>query len=106
VPSQDWIVVRSSGLSSVNRPASSGKVSSPRREATLTVECSTRTSKVLPVRTVATTFLTSSARSIERTPVSWELVVGEQERRVLGREEMIGDRIADGRTGHGRGTFS
>jgi hypothetical protein len=43
-----------------------------RPEATLTIECPTRTSKVLIVRTVEATFLTSSARSIERTPASWE----------------------------------
>jgi hypothetical protein len=34
------------------------------------------------------------------------LEVDEQERRVLRGKEMIGERVADGGTGHGSGTFS
>jgi hypothetical protein len=34
------------------------------------------------------------------------LVVDEQERCVLGREEMVGERVAYGRAGHGSLTFS
>ena len=39
--SQELTVVRSSGLSSLSRSASSGRVGFPRPEATLTVECTT-----------------------------------------------------------------
>src|SRR5258708_11115649 len=49
-----------------------GGVGCSRPVATLTVECRTRTSKVLMVLTVETAFLTSSARSIERAPASCE----------------------------------
>ena len=70
--SQELTVVRSSGLSSVSRPASSGRVGFPWPEATLTVECTTGTPKVLMVLTVETAFLTSSAGSIERIVASCE----------------------------------
>jgi hypothetical protein len=43
-------------------------------------------------------------------PVAWTALLGlevdEQERRVLRGKEMIGERIVDGGTGHGSGTFS
>jgi hypothetical protein len=68
--SQELIVVRSSGLSSVSRPASSGSVGCSRPLVTLTVECTTGTPDVLTILTVETAFLTSSARSIERTATS------------------------------------
>jgi hypothetical protein len=68
--SQELVVVRSSGLSAVSRSASSGRVGCPRPEATLMVECTTGTSKVLMVLTVETAFLTRRSRSIERTPAS------------------------------------
>jgi hypothetical protein len=58
---------------------------------------------VLTVET--TTFLTSSARSIERTRPAARAVTDEQQRRVLGREEMVGQWVAPG-TGHVSGTFS
>jgi hypothetical protein len=58
--SQELTVVRSSGLSSVSRPASSGRVG-PWPAATLTVECTTGTSKVLMVLTVETAFFIRSA---------------------------------------------
>jgi hypothetical protein len=63
-------VVRSSGLSSPSRPASSGTVGCPWLEATLTVECTTGTPKVLIVLTVVTAFLTTSPESIERIVAS------------------------------------
>jgi hypothetical protein len=47
---------------------------------------------VLTVET--TTFLTSSARSIERTRPAARAVADEQQRRVLGREEMVGQWVA------------
>ena len=68
--SQELVVVRSSGLSSASRSASSGRVGWPRPEATLMVECTTGTSKVLMVLTVETEFLTRRSRSIERTAPS------------------------------------
>jgi len=70
--SQELVVVRSSGLSSVSRSASSGSVGPPRPVATLMVECTTGTPKALMVLTVETAFLSSSSRSIEWTPASCE----------------------------------
>src|SRR5580658_8912510 len=54
--SQELTVVRSSGLSSASRSASSGRVGCPRPEATLTVECTTGIPKVLTVLTVDAAF--------------------------------------------------
>ena len=50
-----------SGLSSSSRTASSARVGFPRPEATLTVECTTGTPKVLMVLTVETAFLSRSS---------------------------------------------
>ena len=58
---QELTVVRSSGLSSSSRSASSGSVGCPRPDATLTVECTTGTPNVLMVLTVETAFLSRSA---------------------------------------------
>jgi hypothetical protein len=59
---------------------------------------------VLTVET--TTFLTSSARSIERTRPAARAVADEQQRRVLGREEMVGQWVAHRALVMGSGTFS
>lgn len=59
VSSHEFTVVRSSGLSFSSRPASPGIVGCPWPEATLTVECTTGTPKVLIVLTADTAFLTS-----------------------------------------------
>ena len=55
--SQELTVVRSSGLSPASRAASSGSVGPPWPDATLTVECTTGTPKVLIVLTVETAFV-------------------------------------------------
>ena len=59
------------------------------------------------VLTVETAFLTRSVAIHRADPGQLGgLVVDEQERRVLRRDEMVGERVADGRAGHGSGTFS
>jgi hypothetical protein len=47
-------------------------VGCPRPEATLTVQCTTGTAKVLMALTVETAFLSRRSRSIEWTAASWE----------------------------------
>jgi hypothetical protein len=64
-------VVRSSGLSSASRSASSGRVG-PWPLATLTVEWTVGIPKVLMVLTVETAFFMRSAASIERIVASCE----------------------------------
>ena len=65
-------MVRSSGLSSASKLASSGTVGPRPLATTLTVECTTGTPKVLMVLTVETAFFSSSAGSIERIVPSCE----------------------------------
>src|SRR6266496_2812101 len=103
--SQELTVIRSSGLSSVSRPASSGRVG-PWPEATLTVECTTGTPEGLDGPDGRDGVL-DQERVIHRADRGQlcGLVVDEQERCVLRGEEMVGERVAHGRTGHESGTF-
>ena len=104
--SQELTVVRSSGLSSSSRPASSASVGCPWPEATLTVECTTGTPNALMVLTVETAFF-EQERRIHRADRGQlrGLVVDEQECCVFRREEMVGERVADWGAGHGSGSF-
>jgi hypothetical protein len=104
--SQELVVVRSSGLSSVSRSASSGRVGCPRPVATLM--SSARPDFEGLDGADGRDGVLDQERAVHR-PDSGQLgglVVDEQERCVLRRDEMVGDRVAHGRAGHGSLTFS
>src|SRR6266536_5693580 len=99
--SQELTVIRSSGLSSVSRPASSGRVG-PWPEATLTVECTTGTPEGLDGPDGRDGVL-DQERVIHRADRGQlcGLVVDEQECGVFRRDEMGGRGVGRGGGGGG-----
>ncbi len=105
--SQELTVVRSSGLSSVSRPASSGRVGCPLAGGDVDGRVHDRDPEGLDGLDRRDSVL-EQERVIHRADRGQlcGLVVDEQERRILRRNEMVGERVAYRGTGHGSGTFS
>src|SRR5258708_2066580 len=102
--SQELRPVRSIAGESSSSSASSGTVGCCDPDATFTVEWTIGTPKAFAVLTVETMFASSRPASIDRTAPNCaelrRLIVDQDQRRVLRREQVIAKLVSDRQAGH------